>query len=102
MFLHICILVFAKYGLNFVLVKGITTVMVLRHLLYAYLTNFEFVGVAWAHVRTITSQTSFNLKLFCSLQSFSKIVPRLDHRLWIDLINNHVASQTFALINQVI
>ena len=47
-FHNVCILVVAKHGLNLVLVKGITTVMVLRHLLYAHLTNFEFVGVAWA------------------------------------------------------
>ena len=40
---------------NLVLVKGITIVMFLRHLLYAHLTNLEFVGVAWAQVRTIIS-----------------------------------------------
>ena len=44
----ICMLDFAIHEKNLVLVKGITTVMVLRHLLYAHLTNFEFVGVAWA------------------------------------------------------
>ena len=47
-FLVICTFVFANHGLIFVLVKEITTMMVLRHLLYAHLTNFEFVGVAWA------------------------------------------------------
>ena len=56
MFLHdLHFFVFAKHGLSFVLVKGITIVMVIRYLLYAHLTNFEFVGVAWAQVRTITS-----------------------------------------------
>ena len=89
MFLHVCIVVFAKYGLNFVLVKGITTVMVLRHLLYAHLTNFEFVDVAWAQVRTITFGTSFILRLFDFFQSFSKIVVLL--KLWINLINNPLA-----------
>ena len=48
MFLHVCIFVLAKHGLNLVFVKGITTVMVLRHLLYPHLTKFEFVVVAWA------------------------------------------------------
>ena len=49
MFLHdLHFFVYAKHGLSFVLVKGVTTMMVLRHLLYAHWTNFEFVGVAWA------------------------------------------------------
>ena len=59
-------LFFAKHGLIFVLVKGITTEMVLRHLLYAHLINFEFEVVAWAQVRTITSETSFKWKLLVS------------------------------------
>ena len=41
----ICILVFTNHGLIFVLVKKITTVVVLKHLIYIHLTNFEFVGV---------------------------------------------------------
>ena len=36
-FLHALHLVFAKHELIFVLVKGITTVMVLKHLMYAHL-----------------------------------------------------------------
>ena len=44
----ICMLGFAIHGMNLVFVKGITTVMVLRDVLYAHLINFEFVGVAWA------------------------------------------------------
>ena len=60
--------------------------MVLRHVFYAHLTNFEFVGVAWAQVRTITSQTSFNLRLFGFLQAFLNFLVMLDHRLWIDVI----------------
>ena len=64
LFLHVLhFFVYAIHGWSFVLVKGITTVMVLRHLLYAHLTNFEFVGVAWAQVTAITSRTSFNLRL---------------------------------------
>ena len=45
-FYTICTFVFANHGLIFVLVKMITTVMVLRHLLFVHLTNFEFVDVA--------------------------------------------------------
>ena len=44
-FYMVCILVFEKHGLDLVLVKVITTVMVLRHLMCTHLTNFEFVGV---------------------------------------------------------
>ena len=63
MFLHdLHFFVCAIHGWSFVLVKGITTVMVLKHLLYAHLANFEFVDVAWTQVRAITSRTSFNLR----------------------------------------
>ena len=40
-FLHALHFVFAKHELIFVLVKGITTVMVLKHLLYAHLLNLS-------------------------------------------------------------
>ena len=41
----LCTFVFANHELIFVLVKGIIAEMVLKHLLYVHLTNFEFVGV---------------------------------------------------------
>ena len=47
----------AYHGLCFVLVKGMTIVMVCKHMLYAHWTSFVFVDVAWAQVRTITSWT---------------------------------------------
>ena len=47
-FFMICTFVFANHGLIFVLVKRITTMVVLRYLMYIHLTKFEFVSVAWA------------------------------------------------------
>ena len=50
-FYMFCTFVFANHELIFVLlIQGITTVRTF--------TNFEFVGVAWAQVRTITSRAS--------------------------------------------
>ena len=78
-FLHALHLVFAKHELIFVLVKGITTVMVLKHLLYAHVLTLSC-GCCMGTGETITSRASL-IHGFVVFFSLKKPFAMLDLRL---------------------
>ena len=65
MILHVCIC-FCKTCIDFCSCERNNNRDGLKTPVVRTLTNFEFVGVSWAHVRTIISGTSFKWKLLVS------------------------------------